>query len=344
MIYSRSLIALLLSVSLNTLSWAQPSSESPQDPPWYEIELIVFSQGGETTLEQEHWAQPEPLEAHLAQPLALSESSQAVAPLDPVVETEQVTPDHETSREPLAATLLIQATAEQPYRHLDRELLQLGAQADKLSDNSRYTVLLHTGWRQPTLGNREAQPVYLRYPLAEPELEPTATEIEAFNTQPNQVIAVEALTTPITAETPLLLDAISTSVEEDSLAEPATAAPLLEGTLTVSVNRYLRAAVDLRLRDDSEPEPASIPLWSPQGPAALEPVPLDTPELTPTLLQLKQVRRLRSEELHYFDHPALGMLLQIRPYTPVVPSVPEPLAPELPTTETVPAQVVEPQP
>ena len=168
MIYSRSLIALLLSVSLNTLSWAQPSSESPQDPPWYEIELIVFSQGGETTLEQEHWAQPEPLEAHLAQPLALSESSQAVAPLDPVVETEQVTPDSETSREPLVAAPLIQATAEQPYRHLERELLQLGAQADKLSDNSRYTVLLHTGWRQPTVGNREAQPVYLRYPLAEP--------------------------------------------------------------------------------------------------------------------------------------------------------------------------------
>jgi Peptidoglycan-binding protein, CsiV len=48
------------------------------------------------------------------------------------------------------------------------------------------------------------------------------------------------------------------------------------------------------------------------------------------ILQLREVREMRELELHYLDHPALGVLVQITPYTPPAPVVVEPEpAPEL---------------
>ena len=42
------------------------------------------------------------------------------------------------------------------------------------------------------------------------------------------------------------------------------------------------------------------------------------------ILQLREVREMRELELHYLDHPALGVLVQITPYTPPSPVVVEP--------------------
>ncbi len=39
------------------------------------------------------------------------------------------------------------------------------------------------------------------------------------------------------------------------------------------------------------------------------------------IVQLREVREMREQELHYLDHPALGVLVQITPYTPPPPIV-----------------------
>jgi hypothetical protein len=43
-------------------------------------------------------------------------------------------------------------------------------------------------------------------------------------------------------------------------------------------------------------------------------------------------RELRSNEFHYLDHPAVGVLVQIQPYT--VPPLPEPGLEPAPASET----------
>lgn len=53
------------------------------------------------------------------------------------------------------------------------------------------------------------------------------------------------------------------------------------------------------------------------------------------IVQLREVRELREQELHYLDHPALGVLVQITPYTPPPPIVLE-TAVELPVTPALP--------
>lgn len=53
------------------------------------------------------------------------------------------------------------------------------------------------------------------------------------------------------------------------------------------------------------------------------------------IVQLREVREMREQELHYLDHPALGVLVQITPYTPPPPIVLE-TAEELPVTPALP--------
>jgi hypothetical protein len=47
------------------------------------------------------------------------------------------------------------------------------------------------------------------------------------------------------------------------------------------------------------------------------------------IIQLRQTREMRSDELHYIDHPAMGMLVQVTPYL-----VPEALPESVPETFT----------
>jgi len=79
----------------------------------------------------------------------------------------------------------------------------------------------------------------------------------------------------------------------------------LEGTIRLIRERFLHLDIDLLL----------------SKPAALIPgQALTTPE---PVYELKETRRIRSGELHYFDHPWFGVIAKVVPY-----AVPEP--PEMP--------------
>ncbi len=75
------------------------------------------------------------------------------------------------------------------------------------------------------------------------------------------------------------------------------------GTLTLHRSRFLHIRVDLEyLPPESPPENVTEPLWSSS--------PADT---RGPRFQIAEARRLRSGELHFFDHPAFGVLVQITP-------------------------------
>ncbi|KAF0192513.1 MAG: hypothetical protein FD165_676 [Gammaproteobacteria bacterium] len=83
----------------------------------------------------------------------------------------------------------------------------------------------------------------------------------------------------------------------------------LEGIVQVNLSRYLHLAVDLVLRE-ADLRPASMAPAAAAGiEQALNPV---------TTFRLTESRRMRSQELHYFDHPKFGVIAQITPYEPPV--------------------------
>ena len=123
----------------------------------------------------------------------------------------------------------------------------------------------------------------------------------------------------------------------------------LEGTVTLSVERYLHIDTDLRFSSFSEDQPLIQEWWldssppptldqsSYYGPSDSVSIPLTAQaEFTPFTevflgieeeyqtddkqfmrtrqAQLQQSRRMKSKELHYLDHPHIGLLVKIVPY------------------------------
>lgn len=75
----------------------------------------------------------------------------------------------------------------------------------------------------------------------------------------------------------------------------------LDGTIRVELGRYLHVYTDLLLR-----KPVVLERMDPETQEAVQ---------TPALLDIpmQEHRRMRSRELHYIDHPLLGVLVEITP-------------------------------
>ena len=76
----------------------------------------------------------------------------------------------------------------------------------------------------------------------------------------------------------------------------------VEGTVRVAVERYLHLYLDLKLVDTTLTLNADFSDY-------------DLPEF-----RMTQHRRMRSKELHYFDHPKFGVIALITPYVPPEPA------------------------
>jgi hypothetical protein len=83
----------------------------------------------------------------------------------------------------------------------------------------------------------------------------------------------------------------SSYLKSDRQITPGT--PLVEGTVKVSVSRYLHVDLDLLLR--------GAPAGTGRLPGGFQ------------TFRFNEHRRMRSRELHYIDHPLMGMLILITP-------------------------------
>ncbi|WDE13999.1 CsiV family protein [Thalassomonas haliotis] len=97
--------------------------------------------------------------------------------------------------------------------------------------------------------------------------------------------------------------------------EPPVQPWFLDGFFKVHVNHYLYITADFNIMDMTLAQQATQALAA-QGTSLQEPQ-------RPKAINFKQNRRVISGEIHYFDHPYMGMIVQIRRY-----QRPEPPAPE----------------
>lgn len=77
---------------------------------------------------------------------------------------------------------------------------------------------------------------------------------------------------------------------------------LVEGTILLDKAAYLHASVDLWLKQNTRP----VNSWSDSSPTGVD---IEAPR-NPHLVES---RRIRSNELNFFDHPKMGTLLKITP-------------------------------
>ena len=179
------------------------------------------------------------------------------------------------------------------YKPLTSSELQLTEEAKLLTASNNYRILLHTGWHQPGMDADTALPVHINQSF----LETAPTPLTPAGMPP-----------PVTGQ----------SFPAATSSETQTRS-ILNGYIKIILSRYLHADVNLTYT-------TNIPLAPPAAaPASLyddqEVKPIELTQ--PTVYQLSQTRKMRSKELHYIDHPVIGVLLLATPYAEQVPKRPQ---------------------
>lgn len=85
----------------------------------------------------------------------------------------------------------------------------------------------------------------------------------------------------------------------------------LDGTFTFYMSRFLHVQLQLLLKEQAEATDQAAP---PATTAANAPSNSAEPVATPVLAyRIEESRRIRSNQVHYFDHPKFGALVRISP-------------------------------
>jgi len=310
-----SLPLILLSALYSTASSAQTKPD--EDERWFQTEIIVFEiREKNTTNSQEIWpndpglpgyediVELSPVVEHAAEDgVEVEEKNPSSRDLTPVrlppPATEVVIPDTGTSSDDAASLASGEENTEQPFQLLADDELTLTEAAETLASSSKYIRIMHIAWRQPVSAKEDAQAVYIHSNLGQIALEPPPALIEID----------KLMAPPELIERPLLL-----GVPQEIETEESEAGPLrtIDGTIRLHLGRYLHLEVDLLYRNQTEPM-ASNTFYM-----------LGEEEQPQTLFRMHQTRRMRSGELHYFDHPMFGVLALITPYELPEPEIAEP--------------------
>ncbi|MGB2740785.1 MAG: CsiV family protein [Cognaticolwellia sp.] len=162
---------------------------------------------------------------------------------------------------------------------------------------------------------------------------PALNQIEKDSIDPLQVAKkshieqIIAQLSQVSADTDEQLSSLNTqalslnTANGDPLAVAAKTPPLppvqqwfLEGFFNIHLKHYLFITADFNILDKNLSELATAQLSDVTAATSS----VDTENSTPIqakAIRFKQNRRVISGEVHYFDHPYMGMIVQIRPYT-----------------------------
>lgn len=285
-----------------------------QETTWYQIEVVVFANRDTATGASEVWpidpgafAAESPIEL-ASSTSVLSVDTEAAAPAatsavdsGPSGTSTELsgTPEEALGATPgTGATQTLDADGSLGLRafvRLPDEELQLVKLRERLNSSPGYRTLAHIGWRQPL--TRQEKPRFVHVSSN------SRRKHTALMATPDANIATATAST----------------------MAPATPLLTLDGAVAVTLGRYLHVDVDLVYAPDEPlpPAPAIAPT-SPLPPesngqidasAAMGTPSAAAPSPTPAIpvYRLVQSRRMRSNELHYLDHPLFGVVIQATP-------------------------------
>jgi len=297
------LLSLLLCAPFPALAESTPAAT-----PWYQIELFVFAQRDDNLM-AEYWDErvTAPTEWPTAIPLIDPDADPAAVPAptrsspeaslaDPAMLNQALNPLIE---EPAQAMVDPVHYRQGAYRRLPDDAMTLPVNQSRFSRRG-FRPLFHAAWRQPTVEREQAATVYIE------SSERLASGLPAvLGTIEISLSRYLHFNSALYFNTPLPPGWVSQ--RPPTAQESAAAAALAANALTT-------------LAPSDAIDSAS---------SATQSLPAELLPPTPQQLTLKlaQSRRMRSDELHYIDHPLYGVLVRISSY-----ELPAPVsAPLLPT-------------
>jgi len=269
-------------ILLYAVLFAAPSL-AEEELPWYEVEVIVFTRDLHPASLNEVWpSDPGAPDFYNAQPL----QSDLAAEIQPAETSNGLDIADSGDAAPVDASELpvpvpVAQRLPVPYTLIPEEEYRLKTEFRRLQRSNILQPVIHLAWRQPVTDSKHAKLLYLR------TSQPPA-EIETISGFENFATTEEAID--------------------------------LEGTIRVSVNRYLHVELDLLNRIKQSPAYSSYEQSFEDG--------LTQQPLPDNRYRMQAQRRMRSGELHFIDHPLMGALIKITPYElpkpiPIVPVEPE---------------------
>ncbi|MFN2300909.1 MAG: CsiV family protein [Gammaproteobacteria bacterium] len=236
-----------------------------------------------------------------------------------------------------------------PFEQLRPEALTLGGALRTLERSSRYQALVHFGWMQPGLSREDAVGVRISMHSGQPlSVEPLT--IEMPGDEPVEEKAAEsALQSQAELDDMGSLDyeiedfAVKEVVENawltaEELRVEFAAPPVparLQGTVTLALQRFMHIDTDVVLTTDT-PLPSADGAypdewtraedWQTRREGILSDLVFDrigaeeararleALEAEPRFqaYRVTESRRVRRDELHYFDHPRVGVIVSVR--------------------------------
>ena len=302
---TRLIRSIFASLALALFCWQLPAAAqedlSTQDEPqWYQVEFLIFErrQSGGTGPDVEGW----PRNIALAYP--------------PNVQHLVDTNGENAETQPDSDTLTDAVDREQPFILLERDQLQLADSARGIQRDSGLRVLFHQAWRQPMVPFEQAPAVI----VSGGEKVDEHHELEGSVTF--------SVSRYLHMHTNLWLTEFEANYGQ-AIGQwpPLPKQPPKPGELTDN-----GLSVDLRLTDT---QPPVLNPWNSTETAyntngsdynlgqRSDTFQLNNygylsqqPFVTKNIVALQQQRRMRSDELHYVDHPRLGILVLIKSYSP----------------------------
>ncbi|MDA7746027.1 peptidoglycan binding protein CsiV [Psychromonas sp.] len=309
----RYILPFIIAVSCSLNTQAAPSDR------WFEVELLVFKRnvdvqtiGEQLDQNDIYLKQRERLEVFKAEPA-----------IDCLPDSTCL---HEQN--PVQITYSQIVRGGHRLELLDTSYLQLKEQATSLTRHSAFNPLMHAVWRMPVQNKQNALPIHLfageNYALdlyKEEILELQKQQsYKSFITSESEIENNSQTITNIQSKEELELLA---EVENKNIIQDLYE---IDGNLLIYVEHYLHVESQLIVRTETEKTIRSnkvtvmeTEVTDSENSQAVEvvaqesiiPVKAETKTVvTETLFD--QNRRLRSEEIHYLDHPLFGIIIQIR--------------------------------
>ncbi|WP_354625601.1 peptidoglycan binding protein CsiV [Psychromonas sp. MME2] len=264
---------------------------------WFEIELLLFQRN----------VKLQDVSEHLTNDNINIDLSNSI----PLIKTETALDCYETTTclhvsHPVLIDSTLFDSENNNFQRLTNGQLQLSVEREKLNRHAAYTPVLHLAWRMPVKNRYAAKPIHIfaGENFAQSSADKSNASQELQDSLSNEIaIAVNQEATP-----------------------PAVDKWAIDGNFTVYLDHFLYIDSQLIIRQQVQ---QATPTAATQQNQSVEVVssendvqiikqseaimPMAMQEVTKlTDVLFDQSRRLRSGEIHYFDHPLMGMIVQIR--------------------------------
>lgn len=318
-------LRLLASAALSLLiatSIAPASAQQGQKQQWYQIELVVFANTNPAAAETEQW--PQELGLKYPKNIISFQQNSATAEIDRLLANAATNDDASTlpveSTEQLAAAQTVAALpstvaqtkqeGEQVFVLLASSAHRLGQAVNKIVAQADFRLLFHGAWRQ-VIGRRHQSASLL--------IRGGDAYDQHYELEGSINLSVERY---LHINTDLWLSTFERNISgEQQLWPVLPPVPLQQATATNPRSSLFTAGLS-----DQQPMTFNTTGESTLGDSLQQSLQNSYDSLFADMranqytvkqtVVMRQHRRMRSNELHYIDHPLMGLLIKVTPYEP----------------------------